>query len=42
MDKLLSGVQAVLNLGPTVILPIAIFILGLLFKTGAKNTAPGA
>lgn len=37
MDKLLSGVQAVLNLGPTVILPIAIFILGLLFKTGAKK-----
>lgn len=37
MDKLLSGVQAVLNLGPTVILPIAIFILGLVFKTGAKK-----
>jgi PTS system galactitol-specific IIC component len=37
MDKLLSYVQAVLNLGPTVILPIAIFILGLIFKTGVKK-----
>lgn len=34
MDKLLSGVQYVLNLGPTVILPIAILILGLIFRVG--------
>lgn len=37
MDKLLDGVQYVLNLGPTVILPIAILILGLAFKTGFKK-----
>ncbi|MGJ7920070.1 PTS galactitol transporter subunit IIC [Neobacillus sp. LXY-4] len=37
MDKLLSGVQYVLGLGPTVILPIAIVLLGLLFKTGFKK-----
>lgn len=37
MDKLLSGVQYVLGLGPTVILPIAIMILGMIFKTGFKK-----
>ncbi|MFH5500798.1 hypothetical protein ACHI3A_16060, partial [Listeria monocytogenes] len=29
MDTLLSGVQYVLNLGPTVILPIMIFFIAL-------------
>lgn len=38
MDSLLAGVQYVLNLGPTVILPIAILIIGLLFGTGLKNS----
>jgi len=38
MDSLLSGVQYVLNLGPTVILPIAILFIGLLFGTGFKNS----
>ncbi len=37
MDKLLAGVQYVLGLGPTVILPIAIVILGMIFKTGFKK-----
>lgn len=37
MDSLLAGVQYVLNLGPTVILPIAILIIGLIFGTGFKN-----
>ncbi|MED3624752.1 PTS galactitol transporter subunit IIC [Neobacillus thermocopriae] len=36
MDNLLAGIQYVLNLGPTVILPIAILIIGLLFGTGLK------
>lgn len=34
MDSLLAGVQFVLNMGPTVILPIAILIIGLIFGTG--------
>ncbi|MCM3570409.1 PTS galactitol transporter subunit IIC [Neobacillus mesonae] len=38
MDSLLSGIQYVLNLGPTVILPIAILVIGLLFGTGFKNS----
>ncbi|MBO0998791.1 PTS galactitol transporter subunit IIC [Bacillus sp. SD075] len=37
MDKLLSVVQEVLNLGPTVILPIAILIIGMMFGTGFKK-----
>ncbi|KGL39265.1 PTS galactitol transporter subunit IIC [Listeria newyorkensis] len=37
MDKLLDGVQYVLNLGPTVILPIAILIIGMIFGTGFKK-----
>lgn len=37
MDKLLAGVQYVLNLGPTVILPIAILVIGLIFRTGFKK-----
>lgn len=32
MDKVLAVVQYVLNMGPTVILPITILILGLIFK----------
>ncbi|AIM17083.1 PTS system galactitol-specific transporter subunit IIC [Bacillus sp. X1(2014)] len=36
MESLLAGIQYVLNLGPTVILPIAILIIGLLFGTGFK------
>ncbi|MCD4838221.1 MULTISPECIES: PTS galactitol transporter subunit IIC [Neobacillus] len=36
MESLLAGIQYVLNLGPTVILPIAILIIGLLFGTGLK------
>ncbi|QWQ38313.1 PTS galactitol transporter subunit IIC [Gemella sp. zg-570] len=32
MDGLLKGVQYFLNLGPTVILPIAIFLLALIFR----------
>ncbi|WP_071396177.1 PTS galactitol transporter subunit IIC [Bacillus tuaregi] len=38
MESLLAGVQYVLNLGPTVILPIAILIIGLLFGTGFKTS----
>lgn len=34
MDSLLAGVQYVLNMGPTVILPIAITIVGLIFGLG--------
>jgi len=37
MNKLLDAVQYVLNLGPTVVLPIAIIIIGLIFKTGFKK-----
>jgi len=37
MHKLLDAVQYVLNLGPTVILPIAIIIIGLIFKTGFRK-----
>ncbi|KHD84712.1 PTS galactitol transporter subunit IIC [Heyndrickxia ginsengihumi] len=37
MDKLLSSIQYVLNLGPTVILPIAIIIIGVIFRTGFKK-----
>ena len=32
MDKVLAVVQYILNMGPTVILPITILILGLIFK----------
>lgn len=32
MDALLNGIQYVLGLGPTVILPIAIFFIGLFFR----------
>ena len=32
MDKVLAVVQCILNMGPTVILPITILILGLIFK----------
>lgn len=38
MDKLLSVVQYILNMGPTVILPITILILGLVFKVGFKKS----
>lgn len=34
MDKLMDGMQYIPNLGPTVILPIAITLIGLFFKTG--------
>jgi len=37
MKELLNGVQYVLSLGPTVILPIAILIIGLIFRTGFKK-----
>lgn len=38
MDKLLSIVQYILNIGPTVILPITILILGAVFKVGFKKS----
>lgn len=38
MDKLLAVVQYVLNIGPTVILPITILILGAVFKVGFKRS----
>lgn len=34
MEQLLEGVQYVLGMGPTVILPITILIIGLIFKVG--------
>lgn len=34
MDKFLDGMQYFLNLGPTVILPFAILLIGLFFRTG--------
>lgn len=32
MDKLLAVVQYILNMGPTVILPITIVVLGMIFR----------
>ncbi len=37
MDKLMGAVQYVLNLGPTVILPLAILVIGMIFGTGFKK-----
>ncbi len=37
MESLLSGVQYILNLGPTVVLPIAILMLGLIFRIDLKT-----
>lgn len=37
MDKLLDGIQYFLNLGPTVILPFAILLIGLFFKVGFQK-----
>ncbi|HEM1455624.1 TPA: PTS galactitol transporter subunit IIC, partial [Listeria monocytogenes] len=42
MDTLLSGVQYVLNLGPTVILPIMIFFIALIFRVPAKKALRSA
>lgn len=42
MDKLLAGVQYVLNLGPTVILPIMIFFIALIFRVPAKKAIRSA
>ncbi|MBC1406246.1 PTS galactitol transporter subunit IIC, partial [Listeria welshimeri] len=42
MDKLLAGVQYVLNLGPTVILPIMIFFIALIFRVPAKKAVRSA
>ncbi|WP_239253537.1 PTS galactitol transporter subunit IIC [Listeria ilorinensis] len=42
MDTLLSGVQYVLNLGPTVILPIAIFFIALIFRVPVKKAIRSA
>lgn len=37
MEKVFEVVQSILNLGPTVILPIAILIIGMIFGTGFKK-----
>lgn len=42
VEKLYDGVQYVLNLGPTVILPIAIFIIALIFRVPVKNAIRSA
>lgn len=42
MDTLLSGVQYVLNLGYTVILPIMIFFIALIFRVPAKKALRSA
>lgn len=42
MSKLYDGVQYVLNLGPTVILPIAIFIIALIFRVQVKKAVRSA
>ncbi|WP_099222989.1 PTS galactitol transporter subunit IIC [Listeria costaricensis] len=42
MDTLLSGVQYVLNLGPTVILPIDIFFIALIFRVPVKKAIRSA
>lgn len=38
MDKVFEVVQSILDLGPTVILPIAILIIGLMFGLGFKKS----
>ncbi|MBP1042241.1 PTS galactitol transporter subunit IIC [Vagococcus sp. BWB3-3] len=42
MQSLLNGIQYVLGLGPTVILPIAIFIIGLFFRLSVGKALKSA